>query len=75
MWQKFFFPFLILTIIPKFAKASPMISSVTFSGNPPTKAVLHPGGLSLVVGGGASVTKQNPVSKRLLKNCTIMQDK
>lgn len=39
---------------PHCSKTSWMISSVAFSGNPPTKTVLHPGGRSLVEGGGRS---------------------
>lgn len=54
MWQKFFLLFRIAVMSPHCSKTSWMISSVAFSGNPPTKTVLHPGGRSLVEGGGRS---------------------
>lgn len=58
MWQKFFLLFRIAVISPHCSKTSWIISSVAFSGNPPTNTVLHPGGLSLVEGGGRSKSKQ-----------------
>ena len=54
MWQKFFLLFRIAVMSPHCSKTSWMISSVAFSGKPPTKTVLHPGGRSLVEGGGRS---------------------
>lgn len=54
MWQKFFLLFRIAVISPHCSKTSWIISSVAFSGNPPTNTVLHPGGRSLVEGGGRS---------------------
>lgn len=54
MWQKFFLLFLMAVISPHCSKTSWIISSVAFSGNPPTNTVLHPGGRSLVEGGGRS---------------------
>lgn len=54
MWQKFFLLFRMAVISPHCSKTSWMISSVAFSGNPPTNTVLHPGGRSLVEGGGRS---------------------
>lgn len=54
MWQKFFLLFRMAVISPHCSKTSWIISSVAFSGNPPTNTVLHPGGRSLVEGGGRS---------------------
>lgn len=54
MWQKFFLLFRIAVISPHCSKTSWIISSVAFSGNPPTNTVLHPGGRSRVEGGGRS---------------------
>lgn len=54
MWQKFFLLFRIAVMSPHCSKTSRIISSVAFSGKPPTNTVLHPGGRSLVEGGGRS---------------------
>ena len=54
MWQKCFLLFRRALISPHCSKISTMVSSVLFSGSPPTNTVLHPGGLSLVVGGRRS---------------------
>ena len=54
MWAKFFLLILMLQMAPQFSNISRKISSFIFSGRPPTNIVLHPGGRSLVVGGGAS---------------------
>lgn len=54
MWQKFFLLFRMAVMSPHCSKTSRMISSVAFSGRPPTNTVLHPGGRSLVEGGGRS---------------------
>lgn len=37
---------------------SSIVSSVEFSGRPPTNTVLHPGGRAPVAGGGRSVEKE-----------------
>lgn len=42
-----------MVISPQRSNTSMMISSVMFSGSPPTNTVRQPGGRSLVVGGGA----------------------
>lgn len=53
MCAKFFLLILTLVIPPHCSKMSLSISSVSSSGNPPTKTVLQPGGRSRVDGGGA----------------------
>lgn len=60
MWQKCFLLFRRALISPHCSKISTMVSSVPFSGSPPTNTVLHPGGLSLVVGGRRSKRNKTP---------------
>lgn len=57
IWQKFFLLLRMAVISPHCPKTSMMSCSVAFSGRPPTNTVLHPGGRSLVAGGGRSVPK------------------
>lgn len=57
IWQKFFLLLRIAVISPHCPKTSMMSCSVEFSGRPPTNTVLHPGGRSLVAGGGRSVQR------------------
>lgn len=59
MWQKFFLLFRMAVMSPHCSKTSRIISSVAFSGRPPTNTVLHPGGRSLVEGGGRSRSQRN----------------
>lgn len=54
MWQKFFLLLRMAMISPHWSNISLMISSVAFSGKPPTNTVLQPGGRSRVDGGGRS---------------------
>ncbi len=54
MWAKFFLLILIEQIPPQFSNISLKMSSVMFSGKPPTNIVRQPGGRSLLDGGGAS---------------------
>ncbi len=58
MWQKFFLLLRMAVMSPHCPKTSIMSCSVAFSGRPPTNTVLHPGGRSLVAGGGRSVQKK-----------------
>ena len=65
-WAKFFLLSRMLVMGPQLSKISRRISSVMFSGRPPTKMVRQPGGRSRVDGGGASVgrdiiRKLNPI--------------
>lgn len=57
IWQKFFLLLRMAVMSPHCPKTSMMSCSVAFSGRPPTNTVLHPGGRSLVAGGGRSVQK------------------
>lgn len=54
MWQKFFLLLRMAMISPHWSNTSLMMSSVAFSGRPPTNTVLQPGGRSRVDGGGRS---------------------
>ena len=71
MWQKFFLLFRIAVISPHCSKTSWIISSVAFSGNPPTNTVLHPGGRSLVEGGGRSINHNKTEGFWLLFLCPL----
>lgn len=60
---------------PHCSNTSIMICSVPFSGSPPTNTVLHPGGLSLVAGGGRSEEskreKADQVSFGFVSTCSF----
>lgn len=59
MWQKFFLLLRMALISPHWSNTSLMISSVAFSGSPPTNTVLQPGGRSRVDGGGRSAEQSH----------------
>lgn len=59
MWQKFFLLLRMAVISPHRSNTSLMMSSVAFSGKPPTNTVLQPGGRSRVDGGGRSATQRH----------------
>lgn len=65
MWQKFFLLLRMAVMSPHCPNTSMMSCSVAFSGRPPTNTVLHPGGRSLVAGGGRSVGETQQCVKKL----------
>lgn len=65
MWAKFFLLIRTLCNSPQRSKSSRRISSVHFSGNPPTNIVRHPGGFNLSGGVGAATKVHEKKNKTL----------
>ncbi len=68
MWAKFFLLILMEQIPPQFSNISLKMSSVMFSGKPPTNIVRQPGGRSLLDGGGASTGNIMMISVHISNN-------